>query len=56
MSRNYTRHPEIKVGDKFYYRVKNEKNYVTICGNIINSIAYSDVIPITIISNISNSY
>ena len=44
------------IGTKFYYRVKNEKNYITICGDIINSTAYSDVIPIVVTTNAVNSY
>jgi hypothetical protein len=44
------------VGTNLYYRVKNEKNYETICGNIITTIAYSDVVPVTILSNSINSY
>jgi hypothetical protein len=43
-------------GDRLFYRVKNDKNYETICGNIINSYAYSDTIPITIATNTINSY
>jgi hypothetical protein len=43
-------------GDRLFYRVKNDKNYETICGNIINSYAYSETIPITIASNTINSY
>jgi hypothetical protein len=43
-------------GDRLFYRVKNDKNYKTICGNIINSYAYSDTIPITIATNTINSY
>ena len=43
-------------GDRLFYRVKNDKNYQTICGNIINSYAYSDIIPITIATNTINSY
>lgn len=43
-------------GDRFFYRVKNDKNYETICGNIINSYAYSETIPITIATNTINSY
>jgi predicted RNA-binding protein len=43
-------------GDKLFYRVKNDKNYETICGNIINSFAYSEIIPITIATNTINSY
>jgi hypothetical protein len=43
-------------GDRVFYRVKNDKNYKTICGNIINSYAYSEIIPITIATNTINSY
>lgn len=43
-------------GTKLYYRVKNEKTYTTICGDIINSVAYSDIIPITITTNSINNY
>lgn len=44
------------VGTQLFYRVKNVKNYVTLCGNIVTSMAYSDVIPITIQSNAINTY
>ena len=44
------------IGTKLYYRVKNEKNYVTICGDIITSTAYSDVIPVVVQTNSINSY
>lgn len=44
------------IGTQLYYRVKNKKNYVTICGDIINSVTYSEIIPITIQSNSINSY
>jgi hypothetical protein len=44
------------VGTKLYYRIKNTKNYVTMCGDIINSTAYSDIIPIIIQTNSINSY
>jgi hypothetical protein len=43
-------------GDKLYYRVKNTKNYVNMCGNEITSTAYSEIIPITIQNNAINSY
>lgn len=43
-------------GDTFYYRVRNDKNYQTICGQNIITNAYSDVIPITIATNTINSY
>lgn len=43
-------------GTNLYYRIKNEKNYETICGNILSTVAYSEVIPITIQSNSINTY
>jgi len=44
------------VGTRLYYRVTNFKNYNTLCGDIIQSTAYSEVIPITIATNSINSY
>lgn len=44
------------VGTNWYYRVKNVKNYQSICGDIINSTAYSDTVKVKIISNAINSY
>ena len=44
------------VGTTLYYRVKNQKNYETLCGNIVTSVTYSDIIPIIIQSNSINSY
>jgi len=44
------------VGTKLYYRVTNNKNYQTLCGDIIQSTAYSEIIPITIATNSINSY
>lgn len=44
------------VGTYLYYRVKNEKNYVNLCGDIITSTAYSDTIPTIIQTNAINSY
>jgi len=44
------------VGTKLYYRVKNDKKYITICGNTVESIVYSDTIPLTISTNSINSY
>jgi hypothetical protein len=44
------------VNTKYYYRVRNDKNYTTICGNQINSYVYSETIPITIATNSINSY
>jgi hypothetical protein len=44
------------VGTKLYYRVKNSKNFVTFCGDIVNSTIYSEIIPLTIQTNSINSY
>jgi hypothetical protein len=44
------------VGTKWYYRVMNKKEYRSICGDIIESIAYSDTVPVIIQSNAINSY
>ena len=44
------------VETKLYYRVKNTKNYESICGDPIESIAYSETVPIVIQSNAINSY
>ena len=43
-------------GDRLFYRIRNDKNYETICGNIINTYSYSEIIPITIATNSVNSY
>lgn len=45
-----------EIGTELYYRVKNEKNYVTICNNIINTVAYSEIIPLIVETNAINSY
>lgn len=45
-----------EAGTKLYYRIKNTKNYETLCGDIITTIAYSDILPITIATNKINSY
>lgn len=44
------------IGTELYYRVKNEKNYITISNDVIQSIAYSETIPIVINTNSFNSY
>jgi len=44
------------IGTTLYYRVKNEKNYQTICGDIVSTIAYSETIPLIIQTNAINSY
>lgn len=44
------------VGTQLYYRVKNDKKYETLCGKIVETVAYSEIIPITIQTNAINSY
>jgi hypothetical protein len=44
------------VGTQIYYRVRNVKDYVSIKGDIIRSIATSDIVPLTIASNAINTY
>lgn len=43
-------------GTEYYYRVKNDKQYVSLTGDIIESIRYSEPVKITIESNAINSY
>lgn len=43
-------------GTELYYRVKNHKKYVSICGDIIEDVAYSDTVKVKINSNAINSY
>ena len=43
-------------GTNWYYRVKNVKNYQSICGDIISSTAYSETVRVQIQSNAINSY
>jgi hypothetical protein len=44
------------VGTQLYYRVKNEKNYITFCGKSVSAATYSDIIPIIIQTNSINTY
>lgn len=44
------------VGTNIYYRVRNIKNYASICGDIVQSQAFSETVPIVIQSNAINSY
>lgn len=44
------------LGTKLWYRVKNNKSFVTFCGDIVESVIYSDVIPMIIQNNDVNSY
>jgi hypothetical protein len=43
-------------GDNFYYRIKNEKQYNTLCNSVVKSIKYSEIIPITLGINSTKSY
>jgi hypothetical protein len=43
-------------GDKVYYRVKNEKKFIDICGGPIISTSFSEIVDITIQTNSINSY
>ena len=43
-------------GTKYIYRIKNKKNYITIVGDILTTVNYSETIPIQIQSNEINSY
>ena len=45
-----------QAGDIFLYRIKNEKFYKPIMGEIIYSYAYSDVVKVEIATNIGESY
>jgi len=44
------------IGTILYYRVKNNKDFVTFCGDIVNTTTYSEIIPLTIQTNAINSY
>jgi hypothetical protein len=44
------------VGTKIYYRVRNVKNYVSICGDFVTSEAFSETVPVEIQSNAINTY
>ena len=43
-------------GDKFIYRIKNEKFYTPIMGEVICSVSYSDTISIEILTNFGSTY
>jgi len=43
-------------GDKQYYRVKNEKKFKNLCGEILTTEKYSETVEITIQTNLNNSY
>lgn len=43
-------------GDRYIYRIKNQKNYYTVLGELIYTINYSDTIPLTINTNALNNY
>jgi hypothetical protein len=44
------------VGTQHYYRVRNVKNYVSICGDWVTSEAFSELVPVQIVSNALNTY
>lgn len=44
------------IGTTLYYRVKNDKKYKTLCGDVLSDIKYSEIIPIIIQTNSINSY
>lgn len=44
------------IGTKLYIRVKNQKDFVTVCDSVITDIKYSETIPVIIQSNAINSY
>lgn len=46
----------VSFGDNFIYRIKNEKRYTPISGEVIKSVTYSETLPITVITNEINSY
>ena len=43
-------------GTTLYYRIENKKQYKSICGDIIESVAYSESVPVVIQNNSINSY
>lgn len=45
-----------EIGDKQYYRVKNTKNFNTLCNETLTSEVYSEIANITIQTNLNNSY
>jgi hypothetical protein len=44
------------VGQTYYYRIKNNKNYLSMCGDIISSESFSEIVPIIVRVNSINSY
>jgi hypothetical protein len=44
------------VNTTLYYRIRNRKEYETLCGDKIASEAFSEVVPIIIRNNAINSY
>lgn len=45
-----------EMGSKYYTRVKNERNYVDICGNVHTTTKYSDTLVSVVSNNSINSY
>tara|TARA_R100000908_G_scaffold23482_1_gene9498 strand:+ start:3589 stop:6279 length:2691 start_codon:yes stop_codon:yes gene_type:complete len=44
------------VGDKQYYRIKNDKDFTTLCNEKIKTSAFSEISNITIQTNVNNAY
>lgn len=44
------------VGENYYYRVRNVKEYASICGDLITSTGYSDTVQVVLQTNSINSY
>jgi len=44
------------LGDKQYYRVKNDKNFTTLCNEVVKTSAYSEISEITLQTNKNNAY
>jgi len=44
------------LGTKYYYRVSNFKEYVSLTGDLIKDTKYSEIVPIVVQSNSLNSY
>lgn len=44
------------IGTNIYYRVRNVKNYTSMCGDFVTSEAFSETVPVEITSNAINAY
>lgn len=43
-------------GDKLYYRIKNDKKFIDVCGGPLTTTAFSEIIDIILQTNSTNSY